>query len=81
MLKVANLGGAIRGVASWGPRVRDFALEVQGEMKRVTWPTWVELRSATFVIIIFILIVAFIIGALDWVFRNVVNGIVNVFTG
>lgn len=81
MLKAANLGEAIRGVASWGTRVRDFALQVQAEMKRVTWPTWAELRSATFVIIIFILIVALIIGVMDWVFRHVVNGIVNVFTG
>lgn len=81
MSAVARVGETLRGVAGWGPRVRDFALDVQAEMKRVTWPTWPELRSATFVILIFIVIVALIIGFMDWVFRNVVGGIVNVFTG
>jgi preprotein translocase subunit SecE len=50
-------------------------------MKRVTWPTWPELRSATFVIIVFVLIVAAIIGMMDLVFRNVVTGIVNFLAG
>lgn len=81
MLWAAQVREGLRGVAGWGPRLREFALEVQAEMKRVTWPTWPELRSATFVIIVFVLIVAAIIWSMDWVFRNVVTGIVNFFTG
>ena len=81
MSAVARVTERLRGVVGWGPRVRDFALEVQAEMKRVTWPTWPELRSATLVILVFIVIVALIIGFMDWVFRHVVSGIINVFTG
>ncbi|NIM47943.1 MAG: preprotein translocase subunit SecE, partial [Gemmatimonadales bacterium] len=36
--------------------------QVPGEMKRVTWPDWEQLRNATAVIIVFVLIVAGIIG-------------------
>lgn len=81
MLWAARVAEGLRGAVGWLPRVREFALQVQAEMKRVTWPTWPELRSATFVIIIFVVIVALIIGFMDWVFRNVVSGIVNVFSG
>ena len=50
-------------------------------MKRVTWPTWPELRSATAVVIVFVLIVAAIIAIMDWVFKSVVTGIIHFFTG
>ncbi|MBI4514016.1 MAG: preprotein translocase subunit SecE [Gemmatimonadetes bacterium] len=72
---------ALKGFSRWAPRAREFAVEVQAEMRRVTWPLWPELRSATFVIIVFVLIVAVIIGLMDLVFRNVVTGIVRLFTG
>ena len=81
MLWASRVADGLRGAVGWIPRMRGFALQVQAEMKRVTWPTWPELRSATWVIIVFVLIVALIIGAMDWTFRNVVRGIVNLFTG
>ena len=52
---------------------RAFVASVPPEMKRVTWPDWDQLRNATAVIIVFVLIVAGIIGAMDLVFRQIVN--------
>ena len=72
---------AWRRAASWPGRIRQFSLDVQAEMKRVTWPTWPELRSATAVVIVFVLIVAAIIAIMDWVFKSVVTGIIHFFTG
>jgi len=54
-------------------RVRKFTVEVQAEMKKVTWPDWQQLRNATGVIIVFVLIVAAIIGLMDLVFRQIVD--------
>lgn len=54
-------------------RVRKFTVEVQAEMKKVTWPDWLQLRNATGVIIVFVLIVAAIIGLMDLVFRQIVD--------
>lgn len=62
-------------------RLREFTSEVQSEMKRVTWPDWEQLRNATAVIIVFVLIVAGIIGGMDTVFRFLVDAIIGVFGG
>jgi preprotein translocase subunit SecE len=54
-------------------RLRYFLAEVPAELKKVTWPDWEQLRNATGVIIIFVVVVAGIIGAMDWGFRTFVN--------
>ncbi len=60
-------------------RMREFITQVQAEMKRVTWPDFEQLRNATAVIIVFVFVVAGIIGLMDMVFRNVVNLIIGFF--
>lgn len=62
-------------------KIRQFTLEVQAEMKKVTWPDWEQLRNATGVIIVFVLIIAAIIGLMDLVFRQIVDLIVGFFGG
>ncbi|MGD2218370.1 MAG: preprotein translocase subunit SecE [Gemmatimonadales bacterium] len=56
---------------------RVFLGTVPPEMKKVTWPDWDQLRNATGVIVIFVLVVAGIIGLMDLVFRQVVNVIIS----
>ena len=60
-------------------KIRRFTVEVQGEMKKVTWPDWQQLRNATGVIIIFVLVVAAIIGLMDLVFRKLIGFIIGIF--
>ena len=65
-------------------RMKDFQLfieDVQAEVKRVTWPDQVQVRNATAVILVFVFILAIIIGAMDAVFSAVVRGVVGVFGG
>ncbi len=62
-------------------RFQTFSEEVQVEMRRVTWPDREQLRNATAVILVFVLILAFIIGAMDAVFSWLVRVIVRVFGG
>ncbi|MFQ5889716.1 MAG: preprotein translocase subunit SecE [Gemmatimonadota bacterium] len=61
--------------------VQRFAEDVQAEMRRVTWPDWSQLRNATGVILIFVIILAIIIGTMDSVFNWLVRAIVRVFSG
>jgi len=61
--------------------VQQFVEEVQIEMKRVTWPDREQLRNATFVILVFVIILAIIIGAMDAVFSWLVRTIIGVFSG
>ncbi len=61
-------------------KARDFSVEVVDEVKKVTWPDWPQLKNATLVIIVFVLIVSAIIWLMDVVTRNVLNLILNLFT-
>jgi len=46
-------------------RAVDFLRDVQAELKKVTWPTWPELKKATTVIIIFVFALGIAIGWFD----------------
>jgi preprotein translocase subunit SecE len=48
-----------------------FLREVQHEMSKVTWPDKAQLRQATTVILIFVLIMGLVIFAMDWVLQLV----------
>jgi preprotein translocase subunit SecE len=61
-------------------RARDFGAEVVEEVKKVTWPDFAQLKNATFVIIVFVLIVAVVIWLMDVVTRNVLDTILRLFT-
>jgi preprotein translocase subunit SecE len=45
--------------------VTQYLGEVKGEVAKITWPSQDELRRATIVILIFVVVVALIIGAMD----------------
>jgi preprotein translocase subunit SecE len=60
---------------------RNFVLEVIDELKKVTWPDFAQLKSATLVIIVFVVIVGLIIMAMDATVRGVLNLIMGIFTG
>ncbi len=36
----------------WPARVKDYVEELQVEMRRVTWPSWKQVRATTLVVII-----------------------------
>jgi preprotein translocase subunit SecE len=61
-------------------RTRDFSLEVTDELKKVTWPDRPQLKNATLVILVFVLIVAAIIWVMDFGVRNVISGIIGIFS-
>jgi preprotein translocase subunit SecE len=67
------------GMASIITRTRDFTAEVTEELKKVTWPDVAQLKSATGVIIVFVIIVAAIIWVMDIGVRNVLRLIINLF--
>jgi preprotein translocase SecE subunit len=68
-------------MASIITRTRDFTGEVVEELKKVTWPDWPQVKSATFVILVFMFIVAAIIWVMDVGVRNVLRLIMTLFAG
>ena len=58
---------------------RVFLEESWAELQRVTWPDYEQLKNATFVIIVFSILVALIIWIMDLGSRSVINLILRVF--
>lgn len=50
--------------------VRDFLSDVMTEMQKVTWPDWPQLKNSTYVIIVFMVVVATIIFIMDFAVNN-----------
>jgi len=67
-------------MSSIATRTRDYFSEVWEELKKVTWPDMPQLRNATFVILVFVVIVSAIIWVMDIGVRNLVNLIIRMFT-
>ncbi len=53
-------------------RTKNFAQDVKTEMDKVTWPSRDDLKASTSVVLIFLVILAVIVGVMDIVFQNVV---------
>lgn len=50
--------------------VVNYFKEVKGEMKKVAWPTFKQVRNNTFIVIVAILVVGLFIAALDFGFSK-----------
>lgn len=49
---MADVTTISQGPASWPARLKDYVQDLQLEMKRVTWPSWKQVRGTTVVVII-----------------------------
>ena len=57
---------AAKGEKSKGEnRVQRFFRETMGELRRVTWPTWLEARNLTVVVIIVLVAMAIFLWLVD----------------
>ena len=67
-------------VIAAGMRTRAYLKDVRGEIKKVSWPDVAELKRSTLVIVIFVLILGFIIGIMDWAFSKIlIDGLGGLF--
>ncbi len=65
-----------------GSRVMTFYQGVMAEMRKVTWPDFPQVRSATVAIIIFVLVLGLFITILDFVLQGIlIKAIPSLFTG
>jgi preprotein translocase subunit SecE len=49
----------------WTDQVREFTKDVRAESAKVSWPTRLELRDSTIVVIVTVLIVSAFVGIVD----------------
>ncbi len=64
-------GGEGESRTGWIARMMQFLRDVRNELRKVTWPTFDELKKATTVIIIFVTVLGLVIGLMDAAFQFV----------
>ncbi len=65
----------------WLRRAWEFVtVQVPAEVRKVTWPSWEELKKATGVIIVFVILLGILIGLMDSTLQLVfVTAVANLF--
>jgi preprotein translocase SecE subunit len=58
---------------------RDFIEECSEELQKVTWPDYDQLKNATFVVIVFVILISAIIWIMDIFSRTMIDLIMGVF--
>jgi preprotein translocase subunit SecE len=66
--------------ASWPARVKEYIDDLQAEMRRVTWPTWKQVRATTLVVIAAVFAFAAYFFVVDLAVGRVVQKIFDIFT-
>ncbi len=67
---ISDLLGLFAGVGAavflwFSAEVNKFGMEVAGELRSVTWPTWPETRVSTIVVVVTTVVVSLILGLFD----------------
>jgi preprotein translocase subunit SecE len=89
LIVVAAIAALAAGAALiWRQPLLAFAVkssayirEVRVEVRKVSWPTWDDLRKSTLVIIVIVVIVGAIIGLMDLMFQWVLIDLFSRFFG
>ena len=68
----------ITKASSWPVQARTYFDEVKAEMRRVSWPTWTQVRATTLVVIAAVFLFAGYFAVVDGIFSAIVNKILSV---
>jgi len=53
--------------------VKDFLNQVYLEMNKVSWPSYLELRGSTYLILVFSLLFVIFLFGIDWLVQKLVS--------
>ncbi len=54
-------------------RIQQFTRETIGELRKVTWPTTTEALNLTRIVLIVLVVMAAVLGALDYIFSILIT--------
>ena len=64
---------------SWPQQTKDYYDDVKAEMKRVSWPSWPQVRATTGVVIAAVFLFAAYFAVVDAVVSSIIDHIINYF--
>ena len=66
---------------SWPTQVKDYFEDLQLEMRRVTWPSWKQVRATTAVVIAAVFAFSAYFFVVDNVVSRIISRLFNTFAG
>jgi preprotein translocase subunit SecE len=73
-------GNFVQRASGWPVALKDYFEELQAEMRRVTWPSWKQVRATTIVVIIAVFAFAAYFAVVDEIFSSLINKLMAAFT-
>ena len=70
----------LQRASSWPVGVKNYFEELQAEMRRVTWPSWKQVRATTAVVIVAVFAFAAYFAVVDQVVNSIIQKLMNAFT-
>ncbi len=69
-----------RRVTQWPARLKAYIQELRTEMRRVTWPTWPQVRATTMVVIATVFAFAAYFAVVDFILGRAIGKVFDTFT-
>jgi preprotein translocase subunit SecE len=79
MATMTEQNALVATVRSWPERIKTFYNDVRTEMRKVTAPSWKEVRATTTVVVITVAIFALYFFVIDFVIQHGVTALFNAF--
>jgi preprotein translocase subunit SecE len=79
MATMTEPNALVTTVRSWPERIRTFYNDVRSEMRKVTAPSFKEVRATTTVVVITVFIFALYFAIIDFVIQHGVTALFNAF--
>ncbi len=77
---IAAAGGSLGDrIKAWPERIKTFYNDVRTEMRKVTAPSWKEVRATTTVVVITVFIFALYFAVIDFVIQHGVTALFDYF--
>ena len=73
-------GNFIQRAQGWPVQMKNYFEELQMEMRRVTWPSWKQVRSTTAVVIAAVFAFAAYFFVVDDIVNSAINKLINAFS-
>ncbi len=73
-------GNFIQRASGWPVRMKNYFEELQMEMRRVTWPSWKQVRATTLVVIADVFAFAAYFFVVDDLVNNLITKLINSFS-
>ncbi len=67
------------GIATWPARIKEYYSELKLEMRRVSWPSWEQVRATTGVVIASVFAFALYFAVVDFLIGRFITKIFETF--